>query len=282
LLLGLFFESRVGWRRWAVTLAVASVAIGVGFLLFESFRYYRGLSGLNYAAFVMGLSTLRPRAAAVLETSKAFLKRFASRYDIPTSPYYITSDLAQAEAYIARRGKPVVVKADGLCAGKGVVVTSKRDEACLAARRMLVDGAFGDAGVHAQLAAATAAKMVVKLEELNKIWQADGLPELNIGIGINTGDAVFGNLGAGKKIEFTVLGDTVNVASRLEALNKEFKTRVILSEATCDQLGEESDVRMLQEITIRGRETSTKIFELISVKEGGRIYETQPKLAPPA
>jgi adenylate cyclase len=142
-------------------------------------------------------------------------------------------------------------------------------------------GAFGDASSHAQLAAATAAKMVVKLEELNKIWQADGLPELNIGIGINTGDAVFGNLGAGKKIEFTVLGDTVNVASRLEALNKEFKTRVILSEATRDMLGEESEVRLLKEITIRGREASTKIFELVSVKEGDKLYETQSS-PPPA
>lgn len=143
-------------------------------------------------------------------------------------------------------------------------------------------GAFGDAGVHAQLAATTAAKMVVKLEELNKIWQADGLPELNIGIGINTGDAVFGNLGAGKKIEFTVLGDTVNVASRLEALNKEFKTRAIVSEATRNKLGEESEVRMLKEITIRGREQATKIFELVRVKEGEKVYEIQPSVAPPA
>lgn len=143
-------------------------------------------------------------------------------------------------------------------------------------------GAFGDAGVHAQLAAATAAKMVVKLEELNKIWGRDGLPKLNIGIGINTGEAVFGNLGAGKKIEFTVLGDTVNVASRLEALNKELKTRVILSEATRDQLGAESQARLLKEIVIRGRETPTKIFELVSVREGDEIYETQSAVAPPA
>jgi len=143
-------------------------------------------------------------------------------------------------------------------------------------------GAFGDADSHARLAAATAAKMVVKLEELNKIWQTDGLPELNIGIGINTGEAVFGNLGAGKKIEFTVLGDTVNVASRLEALNKEFKTRVILSESTRNQLGEESEVRLLKEIVIRGRETPTKIFELVHFKEGERTYETQSAVAPPA
>jgi adenylate cyclase len=143
-------------------------------------------------------------------------------------------------------------------------------------------GAFGDAGTHAQLAAATAAKMVVKLEELNKIWKEDGLPELNIGIGINTGEAVFGNLGAGKKIEFTVLGDTVNVASRLEALNKEFKTRVILSESTREKLGENSEVRLLKEIVIRGRETPTNIFELVSVKEGEKVYETQPGVPSPA
>ncbi len=86
------------------------------------------------------------RAAAALEGSKAFLKRFATRHGIPTAPYVIAGSFAEAEAEIRRRGAPIVVKADGLCAGKGVVVAATVDEALGAARVMLVDGSFGAAG----------------------------------------------------------------------------------------------------------------------------------------
>lgn len=128
-------------------------------------------------------------------------------------------------------------------------------------------GAFGDADRHARLAARTAARMVARLAELNENWRAEGLPELNIGIGINTGEAVFGNLGAGRKVEFTVLGDTVNVASRLEAMNKEFSTRIILSENTQAALGPGAEVRLLAEVAIRGREQKMKVYELVNVSE---------------
>jgi len=130
-------------------------------------------------------------------------------------------------------------------------------------------GAFGDADRHARLAARTAARMVARLGELNENWRAEGLPELNIGIGINTGEAVFGNLGAGRKVEFTVLGDTVNVASRLEAMNKEFGTRIILSENTEAALGPGCETRLLAEVAIRGREQKMKVYELMSVPEEG-------------
>jgi phosphoribosylamine--glycine ligase len=86
------------------------------------------------------------RAAAELEGSKAFLKRFATRHHIPTAPYAIVTTFAEAEAEIRRRGAPIVVKADGLCAGKGVVVATSEDEAIEAARAMLVDRSFGKAG----------------------------------------------------------------------------------------------------------------------------------------
>jgi phosphoribosylamine---glycine ligase len=86
------------------------------------------------------------RVAAELEGSKAFLKRFATRHGIVTAPYAIVTSFAEAEAEIRRRGAPIVVKADGLCAGKGVVVASTLDEALAAARAMLVDKVFGKAG----------------------------------------------------------------------------------------------------------------------------------------
>ncbi len=86
------------------------------------------------------------RAAAELEGSKAFLKRFAERHGIATAPFLVTSSFAEAEAFLRGRGARTVVKADGLCAGKGVVVAASDDEAIAAARSMLVDKIFGDAG----------------------------------------------------------------------------------------------------------------------------------------
>lgn len=86
------------------------------------------------------------KAAAQLEGSKAFMKRFAARHGIPTAGFEVFDDAERAEAYIRARGRKVVVKADGLCAGKGVIVAKDADEAILAAREMLSGRAFGEAG----------------------------------------------------------------------------------------------------------------------------------------
>ena len=95
-----------------------------------------------------GILAFGPRRdAAALEGSKAFLKRFAARHGIPTAPYAIVGSFAEAEAEIRRRGAPIVVKADGLCAGKGVVVAATADEATRRrARRCSTSARFGDAG----------------------------------------------------------------------------------------------------------------------------------------
>ena len=94
-----------------------------------------------------GFAAFGPTAAAArLEGSKAFMKRFCSRHRIPTARYLITQDIAEAERYIDARGAAVVVKADGLCGGKGAVVTSTAEEAKRIARSMLVEATFGDAG----------------------------------------------------------------------------------------------------------------------------------------
>lgn len=86
------------------------------------------------------------REAAILEGSKAFLKRFATRHGIPTAAYAIVTTMQEAEAVLRERGAPIVVKADGLCAGKGVVVAATLDEAREALHAMLVEKRFGEAG----------------------------------------------------------------------------------------------------------------------------------------
>jgi phosphoribosylamine--glycine ligase len=94
-----------------------------------------------------GLRIFGPtQAAAQLEGSKAFTKDFLARHKIPTAAYGNFTDVAAAEAYIAKAGAPIVVKADGLAAGKGVILAPNVDEAVAAVRDMLAGNVFGEAG----------------------------------------------------------------------------------------------------------------------------------------
>src|SRR6185295_632708 len=95
----------------------------------------------------LGIPTFGPsQEAARLEGSKAFMKRLAAENGIRTAPFEVFEDADKAAFYIRHRPTPVVVKADGLCAGKGVVVAADAAEAEKAARWMLSGEAFGDAG----------------------------------------------------------------------------------------------------------------------------------------
>ena len=94
-----------------------------------------------------GLRCFGPtQAAAQLEGSKAFAKDFLARHKIPTAAYGNFTDVRAAEAYIKKVGAPIVVKADGLAAGKGVIIAQTANEAIKAVHAMLAGNAFGDAG----------------------------------------------------------------------------------------------------------------------------------------
>jgi adenylate cyclase len=123
-------------------------------------------------------------------------------------------------------------------------------------------GAFTPGENHALLAAQAALEMLDRLKDLNQRWKARGNEPIAIGIGMNTGEVIFGNIGAGKKIEFTVIGDPVNLASRLEGVNKEFHTSIIISQATREKLGELAQVRALGSVKVKGKTVETSIFEL--------------------
>jgi adenylate cyclase len=123
-------------------------------------------------------------------------------------------------------------------------------------------GAFTPGKNHALLAARAALEMTRRLEELNRQWQAAGRQPIAIGIGLNTGEVIFGNVGSGKKVEFTVIGDAVNLASRLEGLNKQFGTSIIISESTRVRLGDAAVVRGLGGVQVKGKTVETKVYEL--------------------
>ena len=104
-------------------------------------------AGIVDAFRAEGLRIFGPtQAAARLESSKDFAKSFMTRHRIPTAAYRTFSDAAQARAYASARGAPIVIKADGLAAGKGVVVAPTTTEAPAAIDAMLLDNRFGDAG----------------------------------------------------------------------------------------------------------------------------------------
>jgi phosphoribosylamine--glycine ligase len=105
------------------------------------------VAGLGDAMAAAGIAFFGPsRAAAEIEGSKAYAKRLMAEAGVPTAAFGVFDDLAAAEAFIDEQRGAVVVKADGLAAGKGVVVTSSAAEAKAAARQMMADRAFGDAG----------------------------------------------------------------------------------------------------------------------------------------
>src|SRR5205085_8458537 len=96
---------------------------------------------------------------------------------------------------------------------------------------------------HAQQAVATAIGMQDALLKLQEQWRAEGLPLIDIGIGINTGELVFGNMGANERRDFSVLGDTVNLASRVESLNKDMGSRILITAATYEIVRDKVRVR---------------------------------------
>ena len=132
-------------------------------------------------------------------------------------------------------------------------------------------GAFTPDRPNAQLAARASLDMMDTLAVLNQKWVARGRPPLDIGVGLNTGEVIFGNVGTGKKVDFTAIGDGVNLAARLESANKEYHSHIILSAATLAELGSQAQVRPLGSIVVKGKTVGVEIYELLGL-QGGPVH----------
>jgi adenylate cyclase len=127
---------------------------------------------------------------------------------------------------------------------------------------MALYGAPLDDADHAEHAVRTAIDMVRELGELNRDWGARGMAELDIGIGVNSGDMIAGNIGSSSIMSYTVIGDNVNLGSRLESLNKDYKTRIIISDATRTRLRGEYEIRPLGDVVVKGKTRPIAVFEV--------------------
>ena len=136
---------------------------------------------------------------------------------------------------------------------------------------MAIWGAPLDIENHAQLAIETAQEMEVELAKLNKELKADGLMELGVGIGINTGDAVVGNMGSNQRFDYTVLGDSVNLAARLEAQTKEYGVFFMFTEHTLKHIKEPVGLVTLDKIAVKGQTAPVTIYTILKDAKEVRV-----------
>jgi adenylate cyclase len=133
---------------------------------------------------------------------------------------------------------------------------------------MAVYGAPTSAGAadDAWRAVQTAHGMRVRLAQLQAQWRAQGKPELRIGIGLNHGEVVVGNIGSPQRMEYTVIGDPVNVASRVEGLNKELHTDILMTEPVYELVRDRVESEPAGEMAVKGRAQMVRVYNLKSLK----------------
>ena len=120
---------------------------------------------------------------------------------------------------------------------------------------------------HAQNAVRCASDMHKEMIKLQQKWDEEGKPHIEIGIAINTGEAFVGNIGSPERIEYTVIGDTVNTASRIESYNRVYKTRFLISETTYEKVSRICDVIKIREVPIRGKSRKINLYEVLRIIE---------------
>jgi adenylate cyclase len=118
---------------------------------------------------------------------------------------------------------------------------------------------------HAWRSCVAAMRIQRGMDALNERWQAEELKPLNVRIGIHCDAVLVGNIGSKERMSYTVMGDGVNVAARLEGTNKEFHTRILISHSVFKEAGERLCVRPIDDVTIKGRRSKVPIYELMGV-----------------
>ena len=112
-------------------------------------------------------------------------------------------------------------------------------------------------------------EMLDRLQRLNQSEIFPGIPELGIGIGVHTGEAIVGNIGCYQKMDYSITGDTPNLASRIEGMTKVHKVPFLISEATYERVKDRIEARFVESTRVKGREESVNLYEVVSLKVTG-------------
>jgi adenylate cyclase len=129
---------------------------------------------------------------------------------------------------------------------------------------MAVFGAPAPDPEHAWHAVQSAIDMDRALTELNEKWKKAGLVELRMGVGIHTGRVFAGNIGGRERMKYTMIGDPVNVASRVEGLNKDLSTTLLVTEETLAAVGDRVRVRDCGPVAVKGRVEKVRVYEVLT------------------
>ncbi|HEU4368984.1 MAG TPA: adenylate/guanylate cyclase domain-containing protein [Methylomirabilota bacterium] len=122
---------------------------------------------------------------------------------------------------------------------------------------------------HERRAVLTALRMKARLAKLNGERAIVGLAPIAIGVGIHTDEVIVGNIGSRKRLEYTVIGDGVNTCSRVEGLNKEFGTTILITDATWEPVRGEFECRPMPEASLKGKTKTPRVFEVVSARRPG-------------
>jgi adenylate cyclase len=115
----------------------------------------------------------------------------------------------------------------------------------------------------AQKACEASIEMQKRMAELRQMWREKGRPELRMRIGMCTGQAIVGNMGSKDRMDYTMIGDTVNTAARLEGMNKMYGLYTLISETTLEEVGEAIQAREIDLISVVGKQKPVKIYEIL-------------------
>jgi len=120
---------------------------------------------------------------------------------------------------------------------------------------------------HADRAIVSAMEILEKLKEINQQWERAGRPHMAVGIGINSGDAIVGNMGTSVRFDYTAVGDTINLASRLEGLCKYYGVELIVSETTVREAKKQYPLIRLDYVRVKGRQRPLWIYTLCTLMD---------------
>ncbi len=132
---------------------------------------------------------------------------------------------------------------------------------------MAVFGSLGDQPDHQLRAVRAALRMKALLGKINGERAMEGKPPVAIGVGIHTAEVIVGNIGSARRLEYTVIGDGVNTSSRVQALNKEFGTTILITETTFEAVKDAIECRPMPETAIRGKQRALRFYEVLSTRD---------------